>query len=445
VMNSKHASIRCLVAPRSIGTVLVMLMVSFARCQAIAQEVASLDRETQTKLRQVAMSLAEALKSEDEAEIRRQVERSVVLLGDQAGLPESPDQYRGVPQDARPLSADELPGSFDPYILHIERMKWWRIGLDPTQTNHTLREVAAVIEGCLSARQATAGQSAKLLAIAEEAGEFLIWAQAQAESGVLPFPAVRNGKGRPFEVAERFYRRAEQELKLHQVIRNGWTVEDFEDGGLQFDNGLAGVALIHLYEATRDDRYKKAAIKAADWAVGRILVPNWNYNSFSVYLLAEAYRISGNPTYLNSATEKAVLGVLPGQLTEGPRRGRWADPHNARPPYHYIMIRGLAALAAVMPQDDPDLPIIIERIRLALCARNPDFQKGILDGESSVEALVLVDGLPEHIAAKLKGCETEQALSVLQRYAAHGFRTREHALGPGAWGYLLVHRKAELR
>ena len=126
-------------------------------------------------------------------------------------------------------------------------------------------------------------------------------------------------------------------------------------------------------EATKDERFKIAAIKAADWAIGRPVVTNWNYNSFIVLLLAETYRITGDEKYLVSARKKALLGVLPGQLTEGPRRGRWADPHNARPPYHYIMVRGLASLAAVMPEDDGELPKIIECLRSARCARNPDF------------------------------------------------------------------------
>lgn len=366
---------------------LFLLIIPIVTCQSAAQEVARLSRETQAKLRQVVLSLTEAMKAEDESEIRRLVEQSIELLGDQAGLPESPDEFRKVRQDARPLTADELPTAFDPYIPYIERMKWWRIGLDPTKTNHALREVAAVIEGCLQARQVTSKHSEKLLTISKEAGDFLIWAQAQADTGVLPFPAVRNGEGRPFQVAERFYRRAEREGTLNQVIRNGWAVEDFEDGGLQFDNGEAGVALFHLYEATGDERYKDAAIKAADWALGRIVVPNWNYNSFSVHLLAEAYRLTGEEKYFNSAKRKALQGVLPGQLTEGPRRGRWADPHNARPPYHYIMIRGLAALSAVMPEDDPDLPKITESLRLALCARNPDFQRGVFDLDSAVGSL----------------------------------------------------------
>src|SRR5690606_4272737 len=100
--------------------------------------------------------------------------------------------------------------------------KWWRVGLDPTQTPHALREVATVIDGCLAARKVSETNADQLLALAVEAGDFLIWAQEQAGTGVLPFPAVRNGKGRPFEVAEQFYRRAERSGNLDHVIVNGW-------------------------------------------------------------------------------------------------------------------------------------------------------------------------------------------------------------------------------
>ncbi|HEY1065168.1 MAG TPA: hypothetical protein VGE52_03635, partial [Pirellulales bacterium] len=343
-----------------------------------AQDVAQLDRTQREQLKTIFSATAAAMQAEDAAGVRREVERGIDVLGDQAGLPEAPDEFRPLARDAAPLSATELPTAFDPYIQYIERRRWWKIGLDPTTTNHALREIATIVEGCLAARAVCPQHADKLLAVATEAGDFLVWTQEQAGTGVYPFPAVRNGKGRPFEVAEAFYRRAEIQGKLDQVVKHGWTVEDFNDGGLQFDNGLAGVALIHLAEATRDEKYKRSALKSADWAMRRPVVTNWNYNSFSVLLLAHAFRVSGDERYLAAAKKKALLGVIPGQLTAGPRMGRWADPHNARPAYHYIMIRGLASLAAVLPESDADLPQVVAALRLALRARNPDFETGIV-------------------------------------------------------------------
>ncbi len=54
---------------------------------------------------------------------------------------------------------------------------------------------------------------------------------------------------------------------MNEVVKNGWAFEDFTDGGLQFDNGLCGVALFELYEASKEERFLKAAVATADWAV----------------------------------------------------------------------------------------------------------------------------------------------------------------------------------
>lgn len=405
----------------------------------MAQDTPRLERASQEKLREIAVHLSAAQKAEDAAEVKRLMTQAIEVMGDQAGIPEIADQFRKVSKNARPLSPEELPTAFDPYIDFIEKQQWWKVGLDPATTNHLPRELATIIEGCLAARSVNEADAERLLAIARDAGDFLVWSQDKAGTGVFPFPAVRNGKGRPFEVAERFMRQAEKEGKLDQVVKNGWAVEDFSDGGLQFDNGLAGVALVQLFEATKDDKYKNAATRAADWAITRPIVTNWNYNSFSVFLLAEVYRITGDRKYIESARKKTSLGILPGQLAQGPRKGRWADAHNARPAYHYIMIRALAALATVMPKDDPDLPTVVQSLRLALIARNPDFEKGVFNADSSMEALIQVKMLPPHVAEKLTECHTNEALEILELYSAEGFRARRAPLSPGAWGKLLAY------
>ncbi len=81
------------------------------------------------------------------------------------------------------------------------------------------------------------------------------------------------------------------------------------------------MALYELYQVSHEKRFLMGAIDTADWAVKRSCVPNWNYNSFSVYLLATAYRVTHDSKYLKAAKEKVRLGVLPGQLLDGPTRG----------------------------------------------------------------------------------------------------------------------------
>ena len=263
-------------------------------------------------------------------------------------MPETADEFQPVPATARPLTRDECCQGAARYLREIQRKKWWAIGLDPTKSEHLPREAANVIGGGVAIHAAGLDQGQSWLALAREVGDYLLWTQRQGGAGVFPFPHYVGGRGRAFESATRLYQRAEKDGTLDKLLRNGWTIDDLGDGGLQFDNGLCGVAILELYEATREPRYLQAVKEAADWAVRQPPVPNWNYNAFSVYLLAKAARATGETRYRESAKLKARLGVYPGQLTDGPRRGRWADPHNARPSYHYILVRGIAALAAAL-------------------------------------------------------------------------------------------------
>ena len=382
-----------------------------------------------------AERLAEALASGDEAAIVRIVQETKERLSKLAGIPEVDDEYFSPPADVSSLTKEEAEAGFAKLLQFVRQKKWWTIGLDPTKTEHLTREVATIIVACTAGVRADAPNKSDLLQEAVEAADYLIWCQKQGEVGVYPFPAFKGGRGAAFEAADRFLRRAEREGRLEQVLRNGWAVEDFQDGGLQFDNGLCGVAMFELYDVTRDEKHLASARAAADWAVGRPVVTNWNYNSFSVYLLAHVYRVTGETKYLDSAKKKARLGILPGQLTSGPHIGRWADSHNARPAYHYIMIRGLVSLLGVMPGDDPDHKAVVDCLRLALSARNDEFMtKGIMNVDSSLEALLILKSSTESVQAELAGCRTDEALQVLERHAADKLRKNQGPAGPGVIG-----------
>jgi hypothetical protein len=126
----------------------------------------------------------------------------------------------------------------------------------------------------------------------------------------------------------------EGEAKGIQVIEDGWLVDDLGEGGLQFDNGVCGATLLYGYALTRERRYLESARKAADWAMDRPLVLNWNYNSFSGLLLARLFRATGEERYLDAAETVFRYGVLPGQM----ENGRWFDQHNAMIQYHSILM-----------------------------------------------------------------------------------------------------------
>ena len=415
---------------------LLALILFVGALQAQMQELGSAQRKA---LGELKPKLDLVQRGNDLSAVRAVVAESLRIFGDQAGLSEVKDVYRAPVAGAQLFAADRVAESFGPYEDHIEKIRWWKVGLDPAKLNHALRETATVARACLAAARAEPKLAARLLPIARECGDFMLWAQAEAGTGVIPFPALREGSGRSFEVSERYLAGLEKSGQLASVVRKGWVSADpMEEGGLQFDNGLGGCALLELFAVTQDWRYLDGALKAADWAASAPVVPNWNYNSFSLQLLAQAYEATRDERYLVAARRKFLFGVQPGQLIDGPRAGRWADAHNARPAYHYIMVRALASLVVVLPKDDADRPAALACLRLALRARNPEFvSKGIMNVDSSIEALVAVERLPAAIREELGPCDVTEALDVLERYAAYGVMKGKPSAGPEACALLL--------
>lgn len=360
-------------------------------------------------------------------------------FGGKAGVPEVPDKYLPIPRKGTWLAATEAAAALDPALRQIERLRWWHIGVDPTTLGHALREPAAVVSGQIALARARFPGSDRSLAVAREAADFLLWAQERAGTGVFPFPASRGvSRSAAFQAAERQLRRAQAQGRLITAVNNGWVVDDADDGGLQFDNAEAGVAVLSLYEFTTEKRYLDSARKAAAWAANRPLVVNWNYNSFSVFLLARLYRVTREVAFLDAATNKALLGVIPGQLEEGPRAGRWHDPHNARPAYHYIMLRGLAELAIALPADHAARPKVLAALTLGLKARNQDFlRQGAPNKDSAMEALLLVNRGFAHDERMLAETLSVDALAALATLVTTQARRGNVPLGPTHWGQFL--------
>lgn len=383
--------------------------------------------------------LTAALADQDASAIHRAVADINRHLGDKAGIPEVADTFVPIPEKGAWLTADEAKAGGERLLAVLEKRRWWRIGLDPAKLDRPLREPAAAISGCLAVCRAGLGGTERSLALAKEAGDFLLWAQEQGGTGGFPFPASRgDSRSAPFRAAGKLLNQAEKDGRLELVVRQGWLVDDFGDGGLQFDNGECGVALLELYEYTKETKYLEAARMAADWALARPLVGNWNYNSFSVHLLVKAHDVTGEARYLEAAVRKAVLGVIPGQLTEGPLAGRWHDPHNARPGYHYIMLRSLAALAHALPDGDAARPEVLAALRLGLAARNADFLgQGAANKDKAMEVLLLVNRAFAADPAFLRDTSSAEALDALARLVSAEARRGSLPLGPCEWGYFL--------
>ncbi len=110
--------------------------------------------------------------------------------------------------------------------------------------------------------------------------------------------------------------------------------------------------MLEFYEFTKDKRYLDSARKAADWTLTRPLVPTGTTIVLACIYSPDVRSDRRQEVFGCSEEKKAILGVDPWQLTEGPYAGRWIDAHNARPSYHYIMLRRLVELVAVLPIDD---------------------------------------------------------------------------------------------
>ena len=386
-------------------------------------------------------TLAKAMAANDPAAIRAAVAEGRARLGDKAGIPEAADDFRPVPANATLLTREEAQRGFTPHFARLEKMRWWKVGADPATLTAPLRGPASVIAGNVAVVRAKLDGAERSLAMAKDAAEFLMWAQEQAGAGVFPFPAARGtSSARAMEVATRFLEKAEKAGKLDSAVRNGWAFDDLGDGGLQFDNGECGVAMFELHELTKDARYLDSARKAADWAAARPLCTNWNYNSFSVHLLARAFAITHDAKYLDAAVLKARLGVIPGQLADGPRAGRWMDPHNAKPAYHYIMLRALAQLAAVMPTEHPDRADVWRSLSLGLKARNAEIvTRGVMNKDKAIEALLLVNQLFKDDAEFLRDTQSREALLAVALLVSGEAHRGKAPLSPGEWGHFLEH------
>jgi len=381
--------------------------------------------------------LAAAQRGKNLPEVERLSRQYTLFLGSKAGVPDKEAKFIAIPAEAAPLTSEEAKRAFTPMLEELEQPSWWTRCPKTQDMPYPLRSVASVVEGCLAAHRAGCEHPARLLAVARQAADFLLWAQEQGGHGCFPYPAMRGQGGRTGELAEQALAKAAAQGRLDEVIHNGWFISDDGNGDLQFDNGLAGVAVLRCYEATLDEKYLHSARAAADWAVTAPAVRNWNYNSFSVFLLAEMFRATGERPYLDAAKEKARLGIYPGQLTEGPNRGRWNDPHNARLVYHYILLRGLAALVAVLPADDPDLPRARETLVLGLRARNAEIvAKGVANPETVLETLSRIRLAPQ-LASLPPDAGVAAAYDAVIRYASAMSPRQNLPVPPGAWGLAL--------
>lgn len=83
--------------------------------------------------------LDKALMAQDLEAVQSAVESARILLRDKAGVPEVPDQFRPFSKQTTLLTRAEAQLGFTAHFKELEKLRWWKIGLDPTKLTQPLR------------------------------------------------------------------------------------------------------------------------------------------------------------------------------------------------------------------------------------------------------------------------------------------------------------------
>ena len=146
-------------------------------------------------------------------------------------------------------------------------------------------------------------------------------------------------------------------FRLYTRTREGQT----NHSGCVFPTGIAASGLAKGYEYLNEQRYLDASERAADWEKTWPVTRNVNFNSFSVWHLAEHFRLTGKTEFLEAAIYKTKTGMLRYQCPHGGWPG-----HNSWIWYHAFNLRAYAALLCALPEHHPFRPILTRAARAAV-------------------------------------------------------------------------------
>ncbi|MBI5396899.1 MAG: hypothetical protein HZA91_16510 [Verrucomicrobia bacterium] len=357
-------------------------------------------------------ALAAAMAKDDPAAVRGVVAEMKKSLGDQAGLPDM--RRRGDRDKTQPISAADAVTLFL-NALKSDAAAMRDIAAGKPVANNMLRTYADVITGCCQVRpwvkELQPDRLPEMDRLVE--GACLILTRLQQPAGFFPFPDLRGKNIRFGAITERLL------ASQPDAVKDGWVIVPDPDGGTQFDTGLCGVALLMAGVDYSRNTWTRAGLRAADWALAQRCVPNFNYNAFSVGLLAHAYSFTQDARYLGGAIEKFRVGVAPGQV----ENGRWIDAHNARTVYHFIILRALHDLWEVLPREHRDVRAEVSRAAsAAVTAAFDEFEKAGITAIALGELLRHEDLNPR--PDPRLGAMIELTTSVVQTKCALGGRTR---------------------
>jgi len=291
------------------------------------------------ELRPLGGMLQQAMDKRDENHIASLIERSKAVMGEYAGVPEKKVDIIAPPDFAEPDMA-RVKAVWQESRKRLEGNFPWDIARrapGPEGTGQPrVREHAGIARGYSSAYEAGVEDAPVFRQRAREALDFLL--TIQGGNGCFGYPYDLKSEHRLRAMGRQVVELGRS--RGMNVVEHGWIIDDFDWGDLQYNNGHGGLAMLTGYLATGDGKYLDAGLRSAEYALSRSICTNWNYNAFSVWVLARAYRVSKDRRFLLAAIDKTKFGVLPGQM----ENGRWIDQHNALPWYHNIIMWGCVEL-----------------------------------------------------------------------------------------------------
>ena len=347
--------------------------------------------------------LAAAMKSDDAAQVRVVTQEMLKVLGDQAGVPDG--RRAGVKAEPCMLSEAAATKLFLD-ALKTEGRRVRQLSEGKPLPDQMLRIYAEILNGMTIVRPFVEKHQPEVLRDLDRltSGLATILLTLQQPKGFFPFPDLR-GKN------IRFGDMITRQLDAGTVeVKDGWLITADPDGGSQFDTGVCGTALLKAGLLNGNEAWKQAGLRAADWALTQKCCANFNYNGFSVSLLAQAFRGTGDSKYLEGALKKFQVGVAPGQAPNG----RWMDAHNARTVYHLIILRGLGDLGLALPRERRDERAELDAVmKPAIRALLDEFDSMGMTVEAVAELQTLAALYPED--GRLKAATQVMAGSVIAK------------------------------
>lgn len=368
-------------------------------------------REMEEELRAVGPRLDAAMRLGDPPAVRTVTAEMLELLGDQAGVPDGRRPGRA----AEPLRMTEAEAA-DLFLdaLQSRGSAIRQVAAGKPLPDQMLRVYADMLAAMVGIRPFVAKRRPDALGEIDGLARGLatILLSLQQPAGHFPFPDLR---GKNIRFGDMIQKRVDAG---QAEARDGWILSVEPSGGTQFDTGLCGVALLLAGESYGNADWRAAGLRAAQWALAQPCCANFNYNAFSVSLLARAFRVTGEAEYRDGAWQKFRAGVAPGQAPNG----RWMDPHNARTVYHVILLRGVADLGGIAaPEDRGEVDAVA---RPAIKALLGEFDAMGITVEALPELLALADLYPDD--ARLAKAVGAMAGSIVEKCAV-GQRVRMDA------------------